>query len=270
MAAELSFVTSCKSRLAYLKQTLPLLAAQTDAETVVVDYACPQGTRAWVGENLPGVKVVAVDDDPGFCLSRARNLGAAAASAARLCFIDADIKIRAGFVSWLHENFRPGHFYRASPRAPDAWGTFACSAEDFHAAGGFDEAMRGWGGEDDDLYLRLENGGCRPAAFPGELVEPIPHHDTERVAHYDMKDRWMHHRANLIYIHAKIDIARMTGRELTLEERRRLFAEAQKGAAAADAGQVMEIGLAADPRVPMRPDSALERRIVYRFVRRTS
>ncbi|HTQ74428.1 MAG TPA: galactosyltransferase-related protein [Burkholderiales bacterium] len=269
MAAELSFVTACKSRLAYLKQTLPLLA-QADAETVVVDYGCPQGTRAWVKENFPAVKVVAVDDDPGFCLSRARNLGASAASAARLCFVDADIKIRSGFAPWLRENFRPRHFYRASPCAPDAWGTFACSAEDFHAVGGFDEAMRGWGGEDDDLYLRLENCGCRPSAFPGELVEPIPHHDAERVAQYEMKDRWMHHRVNLIYVYAKIDIARMTGRELNLEERRQLFAEAQKGAAAADSGQVMEIGLAADPRVPMRPDSALERRIVYRFVRRTS
>src|SRR5215467_11575077 len=98
-APHLSFVTVCKARLEHLEQTLPLLAAQPGTEAIVVDYGCPQGTRSWVRERFPGVKVVEVDDDPGFCVARARNLGAAAASAPRLCFVDADVRLREGFAA---------------------------------------------------------------------------------------------------------------------------------------------------------------------------
>ena len=42
---------------------------------IVVDYGCPDGTEAWVKQNFPEVKVVKVEDDPGFSISRARNLG---------------------------------------------------------------------------------------------------------------------------------------------------------------------------------------------------
>lgn len=273
MAIELSFITVCKGRLDYLKQTLPLLAAQTGTETIVVDYACPQGTRSWVRDNFPGVKIVPVDDDPGFCLPRGRNLGARAAAAGRLCFIDADIKVRAGFTDWLRGNFRPRHFYRGSPLAPDIWGTVVCPAEDFAAIGGFDEAMRGWGGEDDDLYMRLDDSGCRQAAFPAELIEALQHDDAARVAYYSIKDRWAQHRVNVVYIAAKRDLARMLGRPLSLAERTQLFAESQKAEAAVPGtgpGIALEVTLPVDQRLPSHPDWVLEHKLVYRFPRRPS
>jgi hypothetical protein len=154
------------------------------------------------------------------------------------------------------------------PLLPDIWGTFACSAEDFAAIGGFDEAFRGWGGEDDDLYMRLEDNGCRPSPFPAALIEAIQHQDAERVTHYDIKDRWVHHRVNVVYIAAKADLTRILGRPLSFHERKHLFAESQRGASSArptDTGMVLEINLPADPRLPLHPDWALEHRLVYRF-----
>src|SRR5215831_1429088 len=118
-APDLSFITVCKGRLAHLKQSLPLLAAQTGTEAIVVDYSCPQGTHDWVAQNFPKVKIVKVDDDPGFCVARGRNLGAAAASTARLCFVDADVKLRDGFASWAREHAQPRHYYRALQASKD-------------------------------------------------------------------------------------------------------------------------------------------------------
>ena len=272
MATDLSFITVCKARLQYLKQTLPLLASQSDVESIVVDYGCPQGTRQWVREHYPRVKIVAVDDDSGLCVARGRNLGAMAATTARLCFIDADIRVRDGFVSWVRQNWRPHHYFRALPPDRDIWGTMVCPANDFSSIGGYDEAFRGWGGEDDDLYMRLEDIGCRPSGFPAELIEPIRHDDAERVAFYDIKDKWTSHRASHVYIAAKTDLTRILGRPLSLEERKHLFAESQIGVSAIPVGAstaVLEISLPSDLRIPSPPEWALEHKIVYRFLNRS-
>lgn len=269
VAPRLSFVTVCKGRLEHLEQTLPLLAAQPGTEAIVVDYGCPQGTRSWVSERFPRVKVVAVDDDPGFCVARARNLGAAAASAPRLCFVDADVKLREGFAAWALEHARPGHYYRALPPSEEVWGTCICSAEDFTGAGGYDEAFRGWGGEDDDLYVRLEDSGCLPSGFPAELVEAIGHGDATRLAQYEIKDKRIHNRVSQVYVAAKRHLAKLLGRALSLEERARLFAESQKGVQSIPLGDravVLEISLPPDPRLPSHDSWALEQKIVYRFV----
>ena len=272
MATDLSFITVCKGRLQNLKQTLPLLAAQPDTESVVVDYACPQGTRHWIRDNFPGVKSVAVDDDSGFCVARGRNLGAIAATTGRLCFIDADVRIRADFVPWVRRNWQSRHYFRAVPLDQDIWGTFVCPAEDFSRIGGYDEAIRGWGGEDDDLYMRLEDVGCRPSGFPAALLDPIRHEDAERVVFYDIKDRWTHHRVNQVYIAAKVDLAKILGRPLSLAERTRLFEESRKGVAAVPvgaAGAVLEVSLPGDSRIPAHPEWTLEHKLVYRFLRRS-
>lgn len=268
-APHLSFVTVCKGRLEHLAQTLPLLAAQPGAETIVVDYGCPQGTRAWVRERFPGVVVVEVDDDPGFCVARGRNLGAAAASAPRLCFVDADVRLREGFAAWARDHARPRHYYRALPATEDVWGTVVCSAEDFAGAGGYDEAFRGWGGEDDDLYVRLEDSGCLASGFPAELAEPIVHGDATRLAQYEIKDKRTHNRVNQVYVAAKRHLAKLLGRPLSLEERTGLFSESRKGVQSVplgDASVVLEISLPSDPRLPSHDGWALEQKIVYRFV----
>lgn len=269
--AELCFITVCKGRLDHLKQVLPLLAAEPGAETVVVDYGCPQGTRHWVREHFPGVKTVAVDDDPGFCLSRGRNLGAAAASSPRLCFIDADIRIRNGFVHWLLQNWQSQRYFRATHDKRDIGGTVACSAEDFARTGGYDEAMRGWGGEDEDLYARLEQGGCGLSALPVTALEPIRHENAIRMQFYEMKDAASSLRVSRVYMEAKSDIARMLGRPLSLEERRQIYQEAQRGVISMPSGApaaVLEVNLPMGSPLPPNTDWTLEKKLVYRIVGR--
>lgn len=177
-------VITCKGRLHHLKQTLPGIAGLGTSEVIVVDYGCPDATGDWVEANFPGVTVVRVDDDPGFCLSRARNIGAAQSAADWLLFIDADIIAAGEWSAWLQQQLQPGNFYRrdrvAGIHDADSHGTVICARADFVAIGGYDEIYRGWGGEDEDLYQRLALAGVTEQAFPADFVAAIRHGDDER------------------------------------------------------------------------------------------
>lgn len=203
----IAFVTTCKGRLHHLKQTLPLLVLGEPDEVIVVDYGCPDGSGAWVEEHFPGVKVVPVTDDPYFCLSRARNQGAAIAKSEWICFIDADILIDPEWVRWMRESLEDACFYRAElvagERDRNAWGTCICPRSAFKAVAGYDEVIRGWGGEDDDFYLRLQSLGLRQHEFPAKFATGIPHGDEERTAFHENKDRFVQQDVNRCYMEVK-------------------------------------------------------------------
>jgi glycosyltransferase involved in cell wall biosynthesis len=205
-----SFVTVCKGRLHHLQQTLPLWIEQQPAEIVVVDYACPQGTADWVAAHHPTVRVVRVEDDPGFSLARARNIGARAATHEWLAMIDADILTRPGWTSWMRDALRPGYFYTCEAReGPDAWqafGTVLCSRKAFDRVGGFDEAFRTWGGEDSDIYDRFVLAGELQDRYPQKFVQPIHHGDDERVVAYDIKDMWRNTLISMVYRQFKLQL----------------------------------------------------------------
>ena len=203
MPRSVAFVTVSKGRLHHLRHTLPLLAAQAPDELVVVDYGCPDRTADWVLAHVPSARALCVEDDPGFCLPRARNLGAAATQAEWLCFIDADVGVQPGFVDWLRAAAHPACFFRAArvngERDLETWGTFACSRRDFERLGGYDETFRGWGGEDADLYRRLAFSGRSEASYPAHFVAPIRHADDERTRFHAVKSRELQALINETY-----------------------------------------------------------------------
>lgn len=205
---DVAFVTTCKGRLHHIKETLPLLAAQDPAEIVVVDYGCPDRVGDWVRDNFPQVKVLRVDDDPGFSAPRARNQGARHARSPWLCLIDGDIKVHGQWTEWMAANLAETHFYRAGlvngQRDRETYGSVICPRAAFESIGGYDEAFRGWGGEDDDLYTRLGSmAGLTEATYPPTFVEAIHHDDSERVAFYDIKNRQIQRFINTLYRHIK-------------------------------------------------------------------
>lgn len=203
----IAFITTCKGRLHHLKQTLPRFVSCAPDEIVVVDYGCPDGSAAWVEENFPDVQVVRVTDDPYFCLSRARNKGAAIVGSEWLCFIDADMLVDSEWVAWMRESLQDGCFYRVEEiegdRDRNAWGTCICPRSAFQAVGGYDEIMRGWGGEDDDLYLRLRSFGLVEREFPAKFASGIPHGDEERTAFHENKNRFVQQDVNRCYMEIK-------------------------------------------------------------------
>ena len=165
----LSLITTCKNRLPHLKQTLPLMLRQPGAEVIVVDYGCEQGTSAWVKKHHPAAKLVQVNDDPVFCPARARNIGAKSASHEFLCFVDADVMMHFEYWQMARElNQNPNEFYDyPEKRVVELAGFVIVAREHFFKIDGYDEAFRGWGGEDKDLYERLDRIGLSSLRSPG-------------------------------------------------------------------------------------------------------
>ena len=185
---KISIVTVCKGRLHHLRQTAPLIAAQQPDEHIIVDYDCQDHCGDWVERNLPSASVVRATDPRGFCLSRGRNLGATAATGDFIFFMDADILIEPGLIDWIRANVQPDGFY-ISPHFPEGArseteGSFVCARPLFESVGGYDEAIRTWGREDSDLYMRLQEVAAY-RRLPAGTVTAIRHDNAERTLEYD-------------------------------------------------------------------------------------
>jgi len=223
----LSLITTCKNRLPHLKQTLPLMFQQPRAEVVVVDYGCEQGTAAWVKEHYPAAKLVQVNDDPVFSIARARNIGEKNASHEFLCFVDADVKIHLELSRWLESNWNPGSYYvYPSQNAVELAGFIIIPREQFQKVSGYDEAFRGWGGEDIDLDERLARAGFSKSLMPADSLTSIPHGDELRQLGKDAGGFGSKRETlsmNQLYRMIKRDSWNLTGKEIELERRKALF-----------------------------------------------
>lgn len=223
----LSIVTTCKNRLHHLQQTLPLMLQQTSAEVIVVDYGCGQGTADWVVRNHPQARVVKVDDDPGFCLARARNIGAANASQPFLCFADADTIFQKNIGDWFKHNAREDTLYRCADKVDELDGFAICSKANFWRVGGYDEAIRGWGHEDTDLYERLGMVAVAISNVPEGALATIRHGNEER--QFGLNDpggygsRQEASALGEAYRLIKMDAIRLLGTDLAVETRKKLF-----------------------------------------------
>ena len=221
-------ITTCKGRLHHLKQTLPLMVAQHPDELVVVDYNCPDGTGDWVAARYPDVTVVRVPDGLEFSASHARNVGVAQTNSQWLAFVDADIRIDARWSGWMRENLVPGKYCRpvehGGGRDLETFGTSICARSDFDAVGGFDEALKGWSGENFDFFSRLADRGLTLKGFPSEFIDPIRHGDEERASFEGMAGKDERILLVVCYTEAKRQLQAMLNRPegLSFDERVRV------------------------------------------------
>jgi glycosyltransferase involved in cell wall biosynthesis len=217
----LSIIVTCKGRLDHLRQSLPRMDSQPGCECIVVDYDCPDGTADWVRRNHPRVKVIEVRNEPRFQVGLARNLGARAATREWLAFLDADILVEPDFASMLAGMVQHGRYFRPSPVTRETCGSFVCHRGDFFALDGFDEVLEGYGGEDNDMYFRLNHFGRSCTSFDGDLLHSIPHRDHLRSAYHEVADIELSRLINATYGHIKYDLMRESGLHLIADETRR-------------------------------------------------
>jgi glycosyltransferase involved in cell wall biosynthesis len=189
---KISIISTCKSRLKYLKQALPSWIAFQPFEIIVVDVKCPDGTSDWLRANHPDVRILEHSRD-GFNKPEALNIGAREARGDVLFFVDADIILGSGFHNWIRTNWpRDGFLVRARNDAYDGvheQGTVLCRKSDFQKVDGYDEAMEGYGGEDHDFFNRLMRAGVRRLGAPKSFISSIEHDDAERTQNYRIKDK---------------------------------------------------------------------------------
>src|SRR4029453_19625824 len=86
-----------------------------DAEVIVVDYSCPEGTGDYVGRHFPSARVVWVEGEMGFSNWKARNRGADAATSDVLVFCDADIILAENAIDVIRPTLPAGAFGRVRP-----------------------------------------------------------------------------------------------------------------------------------------------------------
>jgi hypothetical protein len=263
MAPRVSIVSTCMGRLAHLRETLPTWASQPGAEVVVVDWSCPDGAADWVGRTFPDAKAVRVPGQAVFHLTAARNAGAAAATGDWLAFVDADVALAPDFGSQVFPRLGEPAFWLAEGGPKELAGTMLVPRAAFEAAGGYDEAIVGWGSEDVDLYRRLAARGLAKLRFPGALLACIPHGDDLRVAHAEIKEKDLGWLVNLFYLEAKQALMARQGADLDLATRRSLYAEARRAVlAAVPSGQDAVLELSTGWRTLSGP-AQVEERLVF-------
>jgi glycosyltransferase involved in cell wall biosynthesis len=212
-------------RLHHLQETLGTWVNQPGTSCVVVDYSCPDRCGDWVEQNYPQVQVIRVTGQSHFHAAHARNVGASAAEAPWLCFIDGDIALAPAFAETVIPLLRPGHYFRVLPHGGEVAGTFICQRADFAKVEGYDEVFQGWGVEDADLYGRLKWLGLSETGFPAHLLRPLSHDDGVRVRFHAEKRKNVNWTINRQYLRLKFDLMKLVHRLPSLEVRQTLYGQ---------------------------------------------
>lgn len=226
----ISVITTCKSRLEHLKQTIHSWKGFRPDEIIVVDVSCPDGTKDWLAAAHPDVRCISVSS-PSFHLASARNIGAANALSEYLFFVDADIILEDGLGDWLSKNMHAGRYYSRAQETPyegiHEQGTFLCHRAHFEKIMGYDETFDGYGGEDHDIYFKLNRIGITKENVPKNYISSIDHSDSKRTEHYVEKNKFKQSVINRIYAFSKEKILDYNPKltELPEETRKKIWSE---------------------------------------------
>lgn len=171
-----------------MQAVLPTVVMQDYAnlEIIVVDYNCPQNTRAYIEswnsipENMQIKCVVAEVETGEWSLSAARNLGYKHASGGMLFFLDADaMLIDRSFIT-RHVNHCVDGSFVCGWGHGEATGCCMLRKTAFEAAKGYNELIKSWGAEDIRLYSHLENELAQEKRNWLGGIETIKHGDELR------------------------------------------------------------------------------------------
>jgi len=188
-----SLVAVCMNRHSTLEKALPSwLSVKGVEEVVVVDWSSsPPLEDKLRGTSDPRLKVVRVENEPKWVLSRAFNLGLTMATRERILRVDCDYE--------LHPDIMAGHpldgaqdqplsqFYAGNWRNAKNEnqihlnGIVIVRRADFWKVLGYDERIQTYGWDDEDLYTRLEQfAGLTRMNISYDYVAHIQHDDTAR------------------------------------------------------------------------------------------
>ena len=101
---------------------------------------------------------------------------------------------------------------------------------DFEAVKGYDEAFRGWGGDDTDFFERLSRHGVAQRRYPSDFVTAISHGDEERAGWDGLQAQAQKNILDRCYMTVKAQMARAYGQEgnLPLKLRQDLLAHTRR------------------------------------------
>jgi len=198
METKISFCTVCMNRLHHLRQTLPENIADNSSEGVeflVLDYGSSDGLSQWVKQEMSHhidagrLSYYRYDAARYFDRSHSRNKLFTLASGEIICNVDADNYLGKNFYKYVQSVFENNADIFLIPDTKkryyyirDALGRIALKKQDFLAIRGYDERMKGYGFEDDDLYARLLRAGKSEYVIRDlQFLKTIQHTNETRV-----------------------------------------------------------------------------------------
>lgn len=212
---KIACVTTCRGRLAHIKQTLPVNirdCARDNVVFVLLDYNDQTGLKQYIlnehGDDLASGRLVYYHNRTAerFHMAHAKNQAhrcAALEGADILVTLDADNFTGAGFADYIRSQYRdpalsflypdfsvlPPKGQRFNPHNPTRLGRgFAgrliIRTRDFFKAGGYNEVFDTWRGEDIDIIARLNRLGFKKAAINSVFLNAIAHGSKIRFSEY--------------------------------------------------------------------------------------
>jgi len=192
---KIAFCTTCMNRLHHLQQTLEKNIQDNylvnDVEFVLLDYNSQDGLDQWVRQKMQqyidtGMLAYYKTFEPGHYLrSHSRNMAFRLANAGILCNLDADNFLGKGFASFIVEEFTKydNIFYTNNYSLNDTYGRVCVRNSDFMSIRGYNEALKGYGYEDNDFQNRLIRHGLKPMSFHNpEFYRFVLHSDEDRIS----------------------------------------------------------------------------------------
>lgn len=214
MNHRISFCTVCMNRLHHLRHTLPKNIEDNisypNIEFIVMDYSSTDGLEDWMKKEM------AAYIDKGiltyyrytiadyFDRGHSRNMMFKLASGEILCNVDADNYIGENFAVYVNSVFTAENDIFLIPDTKmqyyyirDAFGRLCTRKTDFISIRGYDEKMKGYGFEDNDLYDRLSHLGKRESVIKDiRYLNAIKHENNDRIA-----NEFFTHYLDSLYIH---------------------------------------------------------------------
>lgn len=185
--ASVAIVAACKGRHVALGKVLPSwLSARGVTEVLLIDWASQPPLHGLVNRR---VRVVRVENEDAWVMTRAYNLAVAMAKAEWVVRVDCDCRLKEGVVerhlgregsTGLYNptpsGFWGGHWERARDESEmHLSGVTIVRRVDFLRVGGYDERIQTFGWEDQDLFARLEKSGLKRYALDYDHLEHVPH-----------------------------------------------------------------------------------------------
>jgi len=198
----ISIIIPCKNRLDHLKECISGWLNQTYPylEIIVVDYNCPQKVGDWLNQNHPIVKVVRANVKPNeWNLCASRNLGIKNSSGDILGIFDADTIMEPEFIEDCVHRLTEDSFMCGEPIGK-AHGCCVVHRKNMYEVEGYNECLKGWGFDDQDLHNRFMNGikheknpilkyiDLKMIGFNENLIDLIRHPDELRVQYSKYKN----------------------------------------------------------------------------------
>lgn len=204
---KISLCTTCMGRAHHLKETLPQnirdnIDSKVNVEFVVLNYNSADDLHEWITTDpdmrqfmdIGILRYGRTTEPQHFHMAHAKNLAHRMATGDIVCNLDADNFTGVGFADYLAKIFRedseivvnPSHtlFHVPGFEQGGYYGRVALTRANFNRLHGYDETLRGWGGDDMDIMQRAKGMGLKHMKIDKQRFMGIIEHSNEsRVEH---------------------------------------------------------------------------------------